>query len=247
MAVRFSNRDGRKKFSAKRNSNRGSSKHSRLPLQPAYGQRSHGDPDLQHAIDACLRAAPVSDDAGGSPAEEGWEDKFKSMFGDGGRLRIGSNRHGQNSDGIGESRVQTIKEDQPAQFTDVSDRYWDEVEETDTGAAEARIFNRDEVLEAENNHAVLSRLRTKSLLVIEEVLDTPLPPTTDPNYARILSAKKDAAGSIVNASLKADENCFRQKQTDALKRLYDAVKAEKEQGVLIESSPEALQELSPLH
>lgn len=86
---------------------------------------------------------------------------------------------------------------------------------------------------------MLARLRAKALGVLDEVMDTPTPSRTDPNYARILSAKKDAAVNVVSASLKADENCFRQRQTDALKKLYDTVQVEMagQHAPLIEATP----------
>lgn len=70
-------------------------------------------------------------------------------------------------------------------------------------------------------------MRVKALRTLGETLDVPTPIGSDADYVRVLSIKKDAAVNIISASLKADENCFRQRQTDALARLYDAVEAEK--------------------
>lgn len=51
-------------------------------------------------------------------------------------------------------------------------------------------------------------------------MDVPTPSPDDDDYARVLSIKKDAAVNIVNASLKADENCFRMRHNDVLDKLY---------------------------
>lgn len=66
-------------------------------------------------------------------------------------------------------------------------------------------------------------MASKSLKVMEEVLDIPTPVSTDPNYIRIIGMKKDAAVSGVTARLKADENAFRRRNTDALTELYEQV------------------------
>ena len=65
----------------------------------------------------------------------------------------------------------------------------------------------------------------------------PLPEKDDADYARMASIQKDAAGNILTASLKADENCFRQRQTDALSRLYDAVEAAERATAAIDVTP----------
>jgi len=61
---------------------------------------------------------------------------------------------------------------------------------------------------------------------MEDVLDIDVPSEDDPNFARIVVAKKDAAGKILDANLKSDENCFRQKQSDALAKLYTLIQLE---------------------
>lgn len=55
---------------------------------------------------------------------------------------------------------------------------------------------------------------------------TPTPDCEDEAYGRILSAKKDAAVSVLNSGLKADENRFRKRDNDLLKVLFEKVKAE---------------------
>ena len=45
----------------------------------------------------------------------------------------------------------------------------------------------------------------------------------DEDFVRILSIKKDAAVSVMNVTLKADENKFRARAADGLQRLLEAV------------------------
>jgi hypothetical protein len=58
---------------------------------------------------------------------------------------------------------------------------------------------------------------------MEEVLDMPTPASSDPNYIRVVGLKKDVAVSGVTARLKADENAFRKRESDALRELYEQV------------------------
>ncbi|MDE2097898.1 MAG: hypothetical protein KGL39_11665 [Patescibacteria group bacterium] len=62
----------------------------------------------------------------------------------------------------------------------------------------------------------------------------------DPNFARLLSAKKDAAVSVVNAVLKADENRFRQRKTDVLEKLLERIRQEEKPIVTIDQTPNRL-------
>ena len=58
-------------------------------------------------------------------------------------------------------------------------------------------------------------------------MDVSTPDANHADFARILSIKKDAAINVVNASLKADENCFRQRHNDVLDKLYAEMVAHK--------------------
>lgn len=73
---------------------------------------------------------------------------------------------------------------------------------------------------------MLSRVASKGLKTLEDVLDIPTPAQTDPNYIRIVGMKKDAAISGVTARLKADENAFRKRNSDALAELYEEMSKE---------------------
>jgi hypothetical protein len=58
-------------------------------------------------------------------------------------------------------------------------------------------------------------------------MDINLPSPYDEHYARVLSAKKDAAVAVMNIGLKADENKFRKRETDVISKLYDKIKLER--------------------
>lgn len=69
---------------------------------------------------------------------------------------------------------------------------------------------------------VLETLVDKSLAKMNEILDIPLIPGDD-DFTKVLSSQKDAAMSVLNTSLKADENRFRKQAADGLTRLLDAI------------------------
>lgn len=70
----------------------------------------------------------------------------------------------------------------------------------------------------------LSRVVRKGLLQIEAILDVTPDGLTMENQMKLLSIKKDAATSIINAGLKADENRFRRENKDIVDRLFDKIK-----------------------
>lgn len=70
----------------------------------------------------------------------------------------------------------------------------------------------------------LSRVVQKALKQIEAILDEPVPEKGDEDRMKMLSVKKDAAASIINAGLKADENRFRRENKDIIERLFDKIK-----------------------
>lgn len=67
----------------------------------------------------------------------------------------------------------------------------------------------------------LSRVVVKALDKIEKILDMK---AEGIDKVKILSIQKDAATSIINAGLKADENRFRRENKDIIERLYNKMK-----------------------
>ncbi len=66
----------------------------------------------------------------------------------------------------------------------------------------------------------LSRVVSKALKQIETILDMPVPEEGNEDRMKMLSVKKDAAASIINAGLKADENRFRRENKDIIEKLF---------------------------
>lgn len=80
-----------------------------------------------------------------------------------------------------------------------------------------------------HNADTLSRVVSKALEQIEEILDMEIPELGTPGGAdrmRLLAIKKDASAAIINAGLKADENRFRRENKDIIEKLFDKVKKE---------------------
>ncbi|MCK5603818.1 hypothetical protein KAR91_18160 [Candidatus Pacearchaeota archaeon] len=66
----------------------------------------------------------------------------------------------------------------------------------------------------------LSRVVQKALAQVETILDMDETLIRVEDRLRLMSIKKDAAISIVNAGLKADENRFRRENKDIIEKLY---------------------------
>lgn len=197
-----------------------------LPVQPLDAQGSERGAVIRSDTGERPACSPLRDADGGSASRSGWQDNFSAVFGDCRRLRISSLGDGRHGNGSQEGRIQDTRSAQPPQLPDVPYRYWEPLEEADSETASAGVCNGDAVLEAENNSQFLSKLRTKALVKLDEILSLPLPRSGDADHVRMASIQKDAANQIVTASLKADENCFRRRNNDALARLTATVAAE---------------------
>jgi hypothetical protein len=66
----------------------------------------------------------------------------------------------------------------------------------------------------------LSRVVKKALGQMEEILDMDSTDCHPDDRIKLLSVKKDAAASIINAGLKADENRFRRENKDIIEKLF---------------------------
>jgi hypothetical protein len=64
----------------------------------------------------------------------------------------------------------------------------------------------------------LSRGVKKALAKLESIIDLPLP--DDDTRVKMISIQKDAAASLINAGLKADQNRFRQERQDIVEQLF---------------------------
>jgi hypothetical protein len=81
----------------------------------------------------------------------------------------------------------------------------------------------NEVIPVENQDD-LSRVVRKALGQMEEILDIDPAQVEPEDYIKLLSVKKDAAASIINAGLKADENRFRRENKDIIEKLFEKIK-----------------------
>lgn len=226
MAITTDAGRGRKKLDDGQRGHGGGAVDTGLPLQSPDAQGSERGATVRDDAGNFPADTPVRNDAGGSASGSEWQNSFEAVFGNSRGLRTGGVGDRSEHHRVEAPRVPDTRPAQPPQLPDVSDRYREPLEEADTEAAGDGVCNGDAVLEAENNYNKLAKLRGKALDILGETMDLPTPPEADPNYARIVSTKKDAAVNVVNASLKADENCFRQRRNDALDRLYAAVAAE---------------------
>jgi len=68
------------------------------------------------------------------------------------------------------------------------------------------------------------------LTTLEEIMNIPTPDSSDDNYVRILSIKKEAAATVVSAGLKADETRFRKRNTDTLAAIFASIRGETIEG-----------------
>ena len=68
-------------------------------------------------------------------------------------------------------------------------------------------------------------------------MDIPIPDPSDENYVKVISARKDAAISLVGMGLKADENRFKKRNNDVLAKLFLAMHQE---GLLLEGQAKVI-------
>lgn len=238
MATGSGKRQGRKKLVDGHGSNGSGDVDTGLPIQPPDTQGSQRSAAVRDDGGKQLQHPPVRDDAGGSAARSDWQDSAWALFGNRRGLRTSSVGDRRNSSGSQEESLRRAKTVELTQLPHVPDRYIEPAEEAIAEIADDGLRDRDE-LRLEQDHALLTRVASKSLKVMEDVLDIPTPPSSDPNYVRIVSIKKDVAVSGVTARLKADENAFRKRQSDALAELYEQVgnAIGRRPGTLIDATP----------
>lgn len=87
---------------------------------------------------------------------------------------------------------------------------------------EVTIIEQNEIVSTNTDD--LSRVVRKALQQIEEILDMEVPEDGHEDRMKMLSVKKDAAASIINAGLKADENRFRRENKDIIEKLYEKIR-----------------------
>lgn len=76
----------------------------------------------------------------------------------------------------------------------------------------------------QDNMDDLSRVVGKALKQMEFIMDMDEKDVDPEDRIKLLSVKKDAAASIINAGLKADENRFRRENKDIIEKLFEKIK-----------------------
>lgn len=77
---------------------------------------------------------------------------------------------------------------------------------------------------SQENTDDLSRVVRKALKQMEYIMDMDEEDVHPDDRIKLLSVKKDAAASIINAGLKADENRFRRENKDIIEKLFEKIK-----------------------
>lgn len=225
MATRPSGRMGRKKLGAEQSSDGGSVISPRLPILPCDEERRdwHSNLRSEGLNDAILALLPS--DEGSSPEREGRKDSQRGDVGDSGGLCPSGQWSGGDNTGLPARSLSGVEIVERAEFPDVSDGHRESFEEAITLITGNGLRHKDDVLES--GEVNLDNLIAKAARTLNEVMDINLPSPYDEHYARVLSAKKDAAVAVMNIGLKADENKFRKRETDVISKLYDKIKLER--------------------
>lgn len=69
----------------------------------------------------------------------------------------------------------------------------------------------------------LERVASKSLVALENILDTKLPAPEDETFAVIVKAHNAAAATVLNTQTKVDENQLRKRGQDMMPALVKAI------------------------
>lgn len=165
----------------------------------------------------------MRNDEGERTAGEGWEDCGFTLHGDGGGLHLGILGDGGDSLFREIAGVQDAEKTGSAKQSHVPNGHWKSLEKAVAGTTEDGICRRDVV---PVGGVTLDALAPLALSVLKEVMETNVH-EEDPNFARLLSAKKDAAVSTVNALLKADENQFKKRNTAVIDELLSRIREQK--------------------
>lgn len=234
---------GRQKLGTGHDSSRSGALDTGLPLLPPDPQGSHRDTRLwDNGLQQGL-GAPVRDSDGGSAAREKRGDNQSAVPRDSGGLRAGGEWNGADNNGSQARSLSGIKVLELTELPDVPHGYRQPAKEATAGASASRFCDGDGFLVegAQDKGGKLDSLVDLALDTLREVMETPTPDIDDEAFGRILSAKKDAAVSVVNSGLKADENRFRKRSNDILQKLFDKVQAQKKLNSLVIENPEQVE------
>lgn len=197
-----------------------------LPLQPSDAQRSGWDSRLWDNGLQQDECSPAGNGNGGSADGAQRDYQGRTHDGDSGGLCIGGERDGQDGQRSKTRSLSGVEILEHTELPHVPDGYWKSSEKAAARTPKTRLCDGDGVLVSDNG-AALDRIVTLALHTLENVMLTDTPHPEDEAFGRILSAKKDAAVSVLNAGLKADENRFRKHKNNILKDLFEKMQQEK--------------------
>lgn len=221
MAIGSGRGKGRQKLPHGRDSNGSGVINTGLSVQPVAQQTSVRNPDLRNNGYFARVLASLPGDDEHSSDREGRENNVGRDVVHSGGLRAGGNGHGRDSEPVKQSSVQSAGQIERPKLSDVANGYREPSEGPNTAIAETRVCDGDEVLKSASDNATkLDRVTTMALDKEEEILGLPLPPIESPHFKNVLSAQQAAAGAVLTARLKADENYFRRRKQDVLDNLY---------------------------
>lgn len=224
MADGPSGRNRRTKRNAGQDSSGSGSLYSGLPIFAPDAQGSERGAAVRgYRVNETILAS-LRDDAGRSSERIEWEDYEPALLRVGGGLPAGEQRDRGHDNRSETDGIQMAEETILAQLAHVQDGYREPVEETAGTVAVLEVRDRDEVV-TENTNA-FDNLVVKAIGKGEEILNIPLPPMSDENFGKILSAQQALTTALINSGLKADENRFRRRQSNALEKIFEAMRGD---------------------
>ena len=159
----------------------------------------------------------MRDDGERLPNGDRREGSGRAVHGDGGGLRSGSDRNRLDDFLSQRESLPDLEKALHPEQPHVQNGYWETIAPPIAGSKQARV--RDGI----SLSVTLEDLVPKSLVVIGKILDTDLD-ANDPNFARLLSAQKDAAVSVLNTAVKADENRFKNRSNKVIEELLERMR-----------------------
>lgn len=222
--------NGRKKLGNGHGSGGSSNVDTGLSVLPANQSGSGGDTSIWDERVKQALNTPLRDATGNSAASGKGTDSKQDLLSDIGGLCAGSEREGKDSIGSEKVSLSGFEIVKFAEQSHVSDGYRESPQEAATGTSEVRLRPESGIL---TNSEKFDNLVPLACDVLQEIMLTETPDSWNENYPKILAVKKDAAVSVINSGLKADENRFRKSKTDILQKLYNKVKG----NVLVDITP----------
>src|SRR6516165_3729589 len=217
MASKPRGRDRREKPDLRPGRGWGCFEHPRLPVQPPHAQGGGRDTGVRDSAGDARARPPVRDDGVHGPARRG---RPRKVPGNGGGLRAGDERAGQDGEGGAARRVSPFERLECPQFPVVEDRHWRPAEEGAAVAAEARPG-----AELVVSTGKFDRIADQALDVLAECLTEH---RIDADHLRLMQLRLSAAQTIITNRIKVDDTIYRRQQLDIMPKIIAMMREEKE-------------------